>query len=80
MVMVRVSSVSKGSRLISAQSPASTGCALISSIFASVSSSLYWHSRPYVFLISPTVAVSAIRPTQTRAVLLNVTLSTLARN
>ena len=66
MVTVRLSSVSNGSMLIKAQSPACTVCALISSICSSVNSPEYSTSSLLASFRWPTVVSSSTLPTQTR--------------
>ena len=80
MVTVRVSSLVNGCTLIRAQSPASTVCALISSICSSVNSALYSHSSPRLSFIRPTVVSASTLLTSTSSGLLNSTEATSATN
>ena len=80
MVTVKLSSVSKGSMLIIAQSPVFTVCALISAICSSVNSALYWHSNPLISLSLPTVLSASTFLTHTSSGFEKSTLSTSATN
>ena len=80
IVTVRVSALSKGSILISAQSPASIVCALISAICSSVSSTLYVTASPLASFSSPTTVSLSIFPIQTRLGEENSTFSTASTN
>ena len=78
MLTVRVSSLVNECKLIKAQSPAFTVCALISAICSFVSSAEYNTSSSFSIFNLPTVVSSAALPTQTRSGLLNSTFSTSA--
>ena len=80
MVTVRVSSLSNGSTLIKAQSPAFTVCALISAICSSVRSALYSQSSSLYSFSPPTVLSFSTFPTHTSSGFENATLSTSATN
>ena len=80
IVTLSVSSVANGCNDISAQSPASTVCSLISAICSSVKSALYSHSRPFTSFREPTVLSSSTFPIQTRSGAENSTFLISAAN
>ena len=80
IVTVKLSSVSNGSMLIKAQSPACTVCALISSICSSVSSSEYSISSLFASFRWPTVVSLSTLLIQTRPGLEKSTFSTSDTN